>query len=83
MENTKRGPKDGVKAAESKDEHCRCENCANAYNLPPTSIDANIENYMTIPIMINGYSTVMNGRDIYVPTQHVYVRVHDRGFSKL
>ncbi len=85
MENAKKGPKESVKSvvAESKDEHCRCANCANAHNLPPTSIDANIENYMTIPIMINGYSTVMNGRDIYVPTQHVYIRVHDRGFAKL
>lgn len=72
--------KEAVKAAEKP---CECVKCAYAHVEPPipheSLASASSEGYLVIPIVMAGYGTVMNGRNVYVPQQQIYVRIHDRG----
>lgn len=73
---------EAVKAAEKP---CACVKCAYAHVEPPipheSLASASSEGYLVIPIMMAGYGTVMNGRNVYVPQQQIYVRIHDRGLA--
>ena len=76
--------KDAAKAVEkSAEKPCTCVKCAYAYVEPPipheSLANAQNEGYLVIPIVMAGYGTVMNGRNVYVPQQQIYVRIHDRG----
>ena len=72
--------KEAVKAVEKP---CECVKCAYTYVEPPIPHEslatASSEGYLVIPIVMAGYGTVMNGRNVYVPQQQIYVRIHDRG----
>lgn len=76
--------KDAENAAQKVAEKpCECVKCAYTYVEPPIPHEslssAQKEGYLIIPIMMAGYGTVMNGRNVYVPQQQIYVRIHDRG----
>lgn len=72
-----------VKAEKKATEPCACVKCAYTYLEPPIPHEslatAQQEGYLVIPIVMAGYGTVMNGRNVYVPQQQIYVRIHDRG----
>ncbi len=64
-------------------EVCNCEHCDLVKTYPPLQNPAlkGVENegYYVIPMVMDGYSTVLNNRRIYIPTQNVLLRIHDLG----
>jgi predicted RNA-binding protein YlxR (DUF448 family) len=64
-------------------ETCNCEHCDLVRTYPPLENPAlrgaEREGYYVIPMVMDGYSTVVNNRRIYVPTQNVLLRIHDLG----
>jgi len=64
-------------------ETCNCEHCDLVRTYPPLENPAlrgaEREGYYVIPMVMDGYSTVVNARRIYVPTQNVLLRIHDLG----
>lgn len=64
-------------------ETCNCEHCDLVRTYPPLENPAlrgaEREGYYIIPMVMDGYSTVVNNRRIYVPTQNVLLRIHDLG----
>lgn len=64
-------------------ETCNCEHCDLVRTYPPLENPAlrgaEREGYYIIPMVMDGYSTVVNSRRIYVPTQNVLLRIHDLG----
>jgi hypothetical protein len=77
-----------VKAEKKATEPCACVKCAYTYLEPPIPHESlasanQQEGYLVIPIVMAGYGTVMNGRNVYVPQQQIYVRIHDRGLAQV
>lgn len=74
-----------VKAQKEAEKPCACVKCAYTQLEPPIPHEslatAAQEGYLVIPIVMAGYGTVMNGRNVYVPQQQIYVRIHDRGLA--
>lgn len=66
-------------------ETCNCEHCDLVRTYPPLENPAlrgaEREGYYIIPMVMDGYSTVVNNRRIYVPTQNVLLRIHDLGLA--
>jgi hypothetical protein len=64
-------------------ENCACEHCDLVKTYPPIQNPAlkgvESEGYFVIPMVMDGYSTVLNNRRIYIPTQNVLLRIHDLG----
>jgi hypothetical protein len=64
-------------------ENCACEHCDRVKTYVPLQNPAlkgvEREGYFVIPMVMDGYSTVLNNRRIYIPTQNVLLRIHDLG----
>ncbi len=62
-------------------EDCPCSRCKNAHVYPPVPHSdvwgPEKEGYFIIPMTLDGYTTVLNGRTIHIPTQNVMLRIHD------
>jgi hypothetical protein len=74
---------DGPNATTPIVEDCPCTRCKNAHVYPPVPHSdvwgAEKEGYFIIPMTLDGYTTVLNGRTIHIPTQNVMLRIHDVG----
>ena len=64
-------------------ENCACEHCDRVKTYVPLQNPAlkgvEREGYFVIPMVMDGYSTALNNRRIYIPTQNVLLRIHDLG----
>jgi hypothetical protein len=69
--------------AKNEPQECTCTRCKNAHVYPPVPHSdvwgAEKEGYFIIPLTLDGYMTVLNGRTIHIPTQNVLLRIHDVG----
>lgn len=67
----------------STSNQCNCSKCSYAYAEEPIlkkeHVDAQSAGYYVIPMSIDGYYMEINGRRAYVPSQNIYVRIHDQG----